>query len=77
MSSKAKTGKRSDKRPARARYWGSGRLAFKKIRNLIIHGRMTVVKAMKEWESTRKRYHGADLTSRQHKELHNVYEMRH
>jgi len=49
-----KTGKRPDNRPARARYWSTGRLATKKVRNLIRSG-YSLEDAISVWESTRKR----------------------
>ena len=54
----AKCGKRADPRPARPRYWASGRLALKKIRNLVRSG-YTVQRAFKTWAAARKRYAGA------------------
>lgn len=52
---KQKSGKAKDKRPARARYWRSGVLARRKIRNLMKCCRMTQEKASKLWHATRKR----------------------
>lgn len=48
-----KVRKSPDKRPARARYWNSGRLAFNKIRNLVLSG-YTLDKAVDLWDAARK-----------------------
>ena len=51
---------RADKRPARSRYWSSGRLKAKKVRNLLkYNGNRFNGKAEAEehWESVRKRHH--------------------
>lgn len=69
MASKTKHGKRSDKRPSRTRYWSSGWLAFRKIRNLMRCGGMKLEAAIKEWESSRKRYRGADINTVQYRRL--------
>lgn len=49
--------KRPDTRPARNRYWESGRLALKKIRNLVRAG-YSPRDALRYWESVRKRHYG-------------------
>lgn len=46
-----------DKRPARARYWASGNLAYRKVRNLVRSG-YKAMDALNLWESTRKRKKG-------------------
>jgi hypothetical protein len=48
----SKKGKRLDKRPARARYWATGRLCLRKVGNLIRSG-MALDSALKMWESAR------------------------
>ena len=51
---------RADKRPARARYWSSGRLKARKIRNLLKHNSTkfkTKAEAEAYWTSVRKRHH--------------------
>ena len=59
MAQKAKKSKQPDKRPARARYWASGRLAKHKIRNLMNNnGFESKADAEKYWKSVRKRYIG-------------------
>lgn len=55
--SRAKKTKRPDSRPARARYWNSGRLAIRKVRNLVRSG-YSPREALKIWEDTRKREKG-------------------
>lgn len=57
MPAKAKSGKRTDKRPARQRYNISDRLAYRKIRNMVRSG-MDPLKAAELWERTRRRPHG-------------------
>lgn len=52
---KQKKGKRPDNRPARKKYWITGRLARNKIRNMIRCGRMTFNAAVTAWESSRNR----------------------
>ena len=49
-----KKGKRPDKRPARLRYWMSGRLEERKIRNLMKYCGMSRQSAYKRWHNTRK-----------------------
>lgn len=49
--------KKSDTRPARARYWASGHLALRKVRNLVRSG-FEPMKALALWEATRKRKKG-------------------
>lgn len=49
--------KRPDQRPARRRYWTRGRLALKKLRNLIRSG-YSPEAALAYWTKTRKRYYG-------------------
>jgi hypothetical protein len=49
-----KKGKRPDKRPARLRYWMSGRLEERKIRNLMKYCGMSKQSAYKFWHNTRK-----------------------
>ena len=56
---KSKKSKRPDKRPARARYWASGKLARRKIRNLVRHsGFATEAEATVYWRKVRTRYAG-------------------
>ena len=56
---KLKRSKSPDTRPARVRYWGSSRLAKRKIRNLMKNnGFETESKAKTYWSSVRKRYIG-------------------
>ena len=55
QGSRPKKTKRPDNRPARSRYWGSGRLAIRKIKNLVKCNGLTVEEATQQWESTRKR----------------------
>ena len=51
---KTKKTKRPDKRPARDRYWSSGRLANRKARNLVkYNGFADVVTAKAHWRSVR------------------------
>lgn len=49
--------KAPDKRPARAKYWASGRLAERKIRRMMASG-MSYFAALEQWEATRKRNKG-------------------
>lgn len=58
QAKRGKKCKRPDTRPARNRYWNSGRLALKKIRNLVRSG-YTPREALRLWEETRKRNKGA------------------
>lgn len=53
----SRRGKRPDTRPAKKRYWRPGRLREKKIRNMVRNG-MDRDAAEKQWDSTRRRYHG-------------------
>jgi hypothetical protein len=53
----AKKAKRTDKSPARSRYWTSGNLAFRKIRNMVLSG-MSVDDALEVWEKSRRRKKG-------------------
>lgn len=53
----SKTNKSPDRRPCIARYWASGKLAFRKVRNMVRSG-MDPTKALDQWESTRKRKKG-------------------
>ena len=56
MANKLKRSKSPDTRPARGRYWASGRLAEKKIRNLMKYkGFETEAKAKSYWLSVHKR----------------------
>ena len=58
---KDKRSKKPDDRPARKRYWASGRLAKRKIRNLMKTGAFeSKADAEKYWKSVRKRYVGGD-----------------
>lgn len=57
-TSRPKKTKRPDKRPARARYWNSGRLALHKVRNMVKCSGMDPLEALELWESTRKRNKG-------------------
>ena len=58
-SQKSKKTKRPDGRPARKRYWSSGKLKRKKVRNLVRHnGFETEAAALRHWLSVRTRYHG-------------------
>lgn len=50
---KTKSGKKTDKRPARARYKISGRLAARKVRQLVRHGR-TLAQALAILEARRR-----------------------
>lgn len=50
-------GKRSCKNPARPKYWRSGRLALRKLRNLVRSG-YSPREALKVWTAARKRYSG-------------------
>lgn len=52
-----KKSKRPDNRPAKKRYWTSGRLAYRKVRNLVRSG-YAPMEALKLWEATRKRNKG-------------------
>ncbi len=53
---KSKKSKRPDKRPARARYWASGRMRRRKVRNLVKHnGFANEIAALAFWRSARKR----------------------
>jgi len=56
--SHSKRGKRPDPRPARKRYWTSGRLVLRKLRNLVIYGRMAPSRAIDYWDKARRRYRG-------------------
>ncbi len=56
-SQRSKKGKRPDKRPSRPRYWNSGRLALRKIRNLVRSG-YSPREALRLWTETRKRHQG-------------------
>ena len=47
-----KNAKALDTRPCRARYWATGRLGYRKIRNLMRSG-YTWEKAVRIWTSTR------------------------
>jgi len=61
---KSKKTKRPDKRPARARYWISGRLARRKVRNLVAHnGFASEADARAYWTGVRKRFAGVGYTS--------------
>lgn len=51
---RSKKSKAPDRRPARARYWASGRLPFRKVRNLMRSG-YAFNAALSLWETTRKR----------------------
>ncbi len=53
---RSKKTKRPDKSPARPRYWNSGRLKVRKIKNLVKYNGLTVEEALKQWEATRKRH---------------------
>lgn len=55
QGSRPKKTKRPDTRPARSRYWISGRLALNKIKNLVRCNGLTVEEATQQWEETRKR----------------------
>lgn len=55
----SKKGKRPDHSPHRAHYWASGRLATRKIRNLLDSG-YTLAEAERVWRDSRKRYYGAE-----------------
>jgi hypothetical protein len=55
QGSRPKKTKRPDNRPARQRYWVTGRLAVRKIKNLVVHNGLTVEEATRQWEDTRKR----------------------
>jgi len=57
-SKRGKKCKKPDRRPARARYWTSGNLAYRKVRNLVRSG-FEPMKALELWEATRKRNKGA------------------
>lgn len=62
---KTKKTKRPDRRPARARYWLSGRLARRKIRNLVKSGQFdTEAAASVYWHSVRKRFYGPGYKAR-------------
>ena len=69
MSNKGKSGdskpsegaKRRDMRPARKRYWMSGRLADRKIRHLMQSNGLTRKQAAEQWKATRKRYAGGPI----------------
>lgn len=56
QGSRPKKTKRSDKRPARPRYWSRGRLKVNKIKRLVKCNGLTVEQALKQWEATRKRH---------------------
>ena len=62
---KSKKTKRPDRRPARARYWRSGRLAERKIRNLLRSGQFeSLADARAYWLSVRKRFYGVGYAPR-------------
>lgn len=50
-------GKRPRNSPAGPRYWRSGRLALRKLRNLVRSG-YSPREALKVWTEARKRYYG-------------------
>ncbi len=50
---RGKKSKRPNTAPARGSYWTSGRLAAKKIRNLMKHNGLTRAKAMQYWAEVR------------------------
>lgn len=53
---KSKKSKRPDNCPARARYWASGRLKARKVRNLVRHNGMEKKEAEVFWLSVRVRH---------------------
>lgn len=56
---KVKRSKTPDLRPARARYWMSGRLGKRKVKNLFASGKFpTLAAAESFWRGVRKRYVG-------------------
>ncbi len=50
---KSKKSKRPNTTPARGSYWTSGRLAAKKVRNLMKHNGLTRAQAMRYWLEVR------------------------
>lgn len=60
----AKCGKRSDKNPSRPKYWASGKLALRKVRNLVRSG-YSLNAAIHHWLQSRKRHHGVTPTQTQ------------
>ena len=54
----SKKSKRSDQRPARRRYWTSGRLASRKIRNVARNEGISIHEAERKWRAARKRFAG-------------------
>lgn len=54
---RAKGSKKPDKRPARARYWNSGNIKRRKIRNMVKFCKMSIEAATAEWSKNRKRHY--------------------
>ena len=52
-ASRGKKSKKSNTSPTRAKYWNSGRLAAKKIRNLMKHNGLTRAQALQYWAEVR------------------------
>lgn len=53
MAKLSKKGKMPDKRPARARYWSSGRLRERKIANIVKSSGLSPLAADELWEAAR------------------------
>lgn len=64
----SKCGKRSCKNPSRPKYWNSGRLALKKLRNLVRSG-YSPKEALRVWTETRKRHFGTLPSAKQVEKL--------
>ena len=54
MPKQSKSGKKPDKRPARAGYWAVNQLEKNKIKKLMKHNKLSREEATKLWRSTRK-----------------------
>ena len=54
MASGGKKSKRKDMRPARARYWLSGKLRTKKVKNIMRYMKLDRVSATLLWEKYRQ-----------------------
>lgn len=62
---RSKRSKRPDRRPARGRYWVSGRLGKHKVSNLMRHnGFKTEAEARVFWLNARKRFYGLNYKPR-------------